>query len=66
LALSLEGYSEASVKLIYLYLEKLNELDESDKKNIEILKTKIYELFLILEKEKFYKVYGQYGLFLYN
>jgi hypothetical protein len=43
LALSLEGYSEASVKLIYLYLEKLNELDESDKKNIEILKTKIYE-----------------------
>jgi hypothetical protein len=66
LALSLEGYSEASVKLIYLYLEKLNELDDSDKKNIEILKTKIYELFLILEKEKFYKIYGQYGLFLYN
>ena len=37
-----------------------------DKKNIEILKTKIYELFLALEKKKFYKIYGQYGLFLYN
>jgi len=66
LALSFEGYSEASAKLIYLYLEKLKELDDSDKKNIEIFKTKIYELFVILEKKKFYKVYGQYGLFLYN
>ena len=66
LALSLEGYSEATVKLIYLYLEKLKEIDDSDKKNIEILKTKIYELFLALEKKKFYKIYGQYGLFLYN
>lgn len=28
LALSLEGYSEASAKLIYLYLEKLKEIDD--------------------------------------
>ena len=32
LALSFEGYSEASAKLIYLYLEKLDELDDRDKK----------------------------------
>ena len=66
LALSLEGYVVASAKLIYIYLEKLNEIDDSDKKNIEILKTKIYDIFLTLEKEKFYEIYGQYGLFLYN
>ena len=66
LALSVGGYSEATAKLIYLYLEKLNDLKEDDKKNIEILKTKIYDLFLISEKKKFYKIYEQYGLFLYN
>ena len=66
LALSLDGNSEAKAKLIYLYLEKLSELDKNDNKNINILKTKIYDLFVNLEEEKYYKIYSEYGLFLYH
>ncbi len=66
LALSLDGNSEAKAKLIYLYLEKLSKLDKNDNKNINILKTKIYDLFVNLEEEKYYKIYSEYGLFLYH
>ena len=66
LALSIQGNKEASSKLIYLYFEKLGNLDKKDDKNKSILKTKIYETFLTLEEEKFYKIYAQYGLFLYH
>ena len=66
LALSIQGNKEASSKLIYLYFEKLRNLDKKDDKNKSILKTKIYEIFLTLEEEKFYKIYAQYGLFLYH
>ena len=66
LALSIQGNKEASAKLIYLYFEKLGNLDKKDDKNKSILKTKIYETFLTLEEEKFYKIYAQYGLFLYH
>ena len=66
LALSIQGNKEASAKLIYLYFEKLGNLDKKDDKNKSILKTKIYETFLTLEEEKFYKIYVQYGLFLYH
>ena len=66
LALSLEGNSEASSKLIYIYLESLNKIDKKDNKNKDILKKKIFELFETLEQEKCYKIYGQYGLFLYR
>ena len=66
LALSLEGNSEASSKLIYIYLESLNKIDKKDNKNKDILKKKIFELFETLEQEKCYKIYGQYGLFLYH
>ena len=65
-ALSLEENLEGISKLIFLYMEKLDNTDEDDKKQIEILKTKIYDLFIILEEKKYYKVYDQYGLFLYN
>ena len=66
LASSLEGNSEASSKLIYIYLESLNKIDKKDNKNKDILKKKIFELFETLEQEKCYKIYGQYGLFLYH
>ena len=66
LALSLEGNSEASSKLIYIYLESLNKIDKKDNKNKDILKKKIFELFETLEQENCYKIYGQYGLFLYR
>ena len=66
LALSLAGNLEASSKLIYLYLEKLDDIDKKDEKKIEILKSKIYEIFLKLEQEEYYKIFGQYGLFLYH
>ena len=66
LALSIQGNKEASAKLIYLFFEKLGNLDKKDDKNKSILKTKIYETFLTLEEEKFYKIYAQYGLFLYH
>ena len=66
LALSLFGNYEASSKLIYIYLEKLNKLDKKDNKNKEILKNEIFKIFKILEQKKYYKVYGQYGLFLYH
>ena len=69
LALSLEGYLEASAKLIYIYYEKLDQLNKKNENQInqiESLKTKIYDLFLSLEKEKYYKIYAQYGLFLYH
>lgn len=59
LALSLDGNSEAKAKLIYLYLEKLSKLDKNDNKNINILKTKIYDLFVNLEEEKYYKIYSE-------
>ena len=68
-ALSFSGFNEATYKLIIAYLlrlDKLYEKDEDDKKEEEILKTKIFDLFLILEKKKYYKAYSEYGLFLYN
>ena len=66
LTLSLEENFEASSKLIFLYLEKLDNLYKNDKNKIEPLKKEINNLFLTLEREKYYKIYAQYGLFLYN
>lgn len=63
-ALSYNGFSESTYKLIYVYLDKLSDIEE-DKKKEEHL-SKIYDLFLILEEKKYYKAYADYGLFLYN
>ena len=65
IALSFEGNLEANCRLISIYLNSLYKEEISEKK-IEMLKTKIYDQFEILVKNKYYKVYGQYGLFLYN
>ena len=68
-ALSFSGFVEATYRLLTVYLIKLKlyyEKDEKNEKIEEILKTKIFDLFLILEKKKYYKAYAEYGLFLYN
>ena len=65
-ALSFDGNSEANCRLISIYLTMLNNTDEKEEKKIGIIKSKIYDQFLKLEEEKYYRAYGQYGLFLYN
>ena len=68
-ALSYSGFNEATYKLAIVYLIRLNKLhekNEKDKKKEEILKTKIFDIFQILEKNKYYKAYSEYGLFLFN
>lgn len=47
-------------------MEELNKINENEKDKIEKLKTKIYDLFLILEENKYYRSYVDYGLFLYD
>ena len=65
-ALSLDGNPEANCRLISIYLTMLNKTDEKEEKKIGIIKSKIYDQFLKLKEEKYYKSYAQYGLFLYN
>jgi hypothetical protein len=47
-------------------LEDLKNINENEKDKIEKIKTKIYDLFLILEQNKYYRSYLDYGLFLYE
>ena len=65
-ALSYAQNFEANCRLISIYLKILYQTEITDEKKIQILKSKIYDQFLILEENKYYKAYAQYGLFLYN
>ena len=65
-AMALEGNLEANCRLISIYFKILYQTEINDEKKIELLKSKIYDQFLILEESKYYKAYAQYGLFLYN
>jgi TPR repeat protein len=65
-ALSYAGNLEANCRIISIYMKILYQTDITDEKKIQILKSKIYDQFRILEEAKYYKAYGQYGLFLYN
>ena len=55
---------EAICRLISIYSHMLYIRNNYDDKKIQIIKSKIYDNFLLLAK--YYKVYAQYGLFLYN
>ena len=78
IALSLDNINEATFNLAGIYLNKLRRIKEKDKEKEkekkkfhydykkEKLITKIFDLFKILEKNKYYPAYAEYGLFLYN
>ena len=66
IALSYGGNLEANCRLISIYFLMLYSRDNLDEKKIEIIKSKIYEQFRLIEEAKYYKAYAQYGLFLYN
>ena len=75
IALSFDGNLDATYKLVGIYLKNLKKIREQEKdkeknkdetKNKEELIIKIFDLFQILEKNKYYKAYAEYGLFLYN
>ena len=58
------GNKEAYCRLISIYSYMLYIRNNYDDKKIQIIKSKIYDNFQLLAK--YYKVYAQYGLFLYN
>ena len=66
IALSLEGNLEANCRLISIYFKILYSFEINDENKVELIKKEIFNQFQILEKAKYYKAYGQYGLFLYN
>ena len=73
IAMSLEGNLDATYKLIGIYIKDLNKIKKNEKeknsnetKKKEELQIKIFDLFQILENNKYYKAYAEYGYFLYN
>ena len=80
-AMSYDGSNEATYKLVGIYLNKLKKMKEKEKENKknnknksksdkkkekEKLMIKIFDLFQILEKNKYYCSYASYGIFLYD
>ena len=74
IALSLDNNNEATFNLAGIYLNKLKGIKEIenkkkklnyDKKKEELI-IKVFDLFQILEENKYYPAYAEYGRFLYN
>ena len=73
IALTYDNFHEATFKLVTIYLNNLKRIKEKEKENkdinkreVEELTSKISDLFEILEKNKYYPAYAEYGYFLYN
>ena len=76
IALSYDKFYEATYQLIYIYLDELKRRKdkeykskrkekENEQKKQELV-VKIFDLFQILEKNKYYPTYAEYGYFLYK
>ena len=63
-SLSYSEVLEATYNLIKINLSKLH--DKEVEKKEEELKSKIYDLFLILEEKNYYRAFSDFGLYLYN
>ena len=65
-ALAYDDSFESAYRLIVIYSNQLTEIDKNDKEKKESLISKMYEFYYFLEKNKYYRVFADYGLFLYN